>query len=80
MNACGRKLQNVEEVVAFLWEKLNCKPKTSYSREQTLMHKVFWHVKKDDVNRDEVYTCAPIEGVMKVHSICYVGPLHVTKL
>jgi hypothetical protein len=44
LNAYGCKLQNVEEVVAFLWEKLSCKPKTSYSRERTLMHRVFWHV------------------------------------
>jgi hypothetical protein len=71
LNTHARKLQNDEEVVEFLREWLSSRPKSSYYGSMKPLHKTFLHVKVGDVDRDSpLFICDPMNGIMKIHSIC----------
>lgn len=64
------KLQNVEEVVAILRERLSNRLESSYFGLQKPLTKFFWHVQVGDMDRvSPLYCCDPIKGTMKIHSI-----------
>jgi hypothetical protein len=74
LNAQGRKLQNAKEVVTFLHMCLSDRPKSSYSSSIKLLHRTFWHVKVEDVDRvPPLFICDPIKCTMKIHPICAIN-------
>ncbi len=80
INAQGKKLHNVE-VVEFLSEHLYDKPKSSYFGFMKSFHKIFWHVKGEDVDRVSLlFICDPMKGTMKIHSICALNKNNILQL
>jgi len=79
LNLQAKKLQNVEEVVEFLHERLSFKLRSSYFSSMRPLHKTFWHVKVGDVDRDSLlFIYDPIKGTMKIHSICATNKNNIT--
>jgi len=79
LNPQARKLQNVEEVVPFLCERLSFRLGSSYFGSMKPFHRTFWHVKVGDVDRDlPLFICDPIKRTMKIHSIYVVNKNNLT--
>jgi hypothetical protein len=62
----GPKLQNVQDIILFLWEHLFSWPKTSYSKVRRLIIRVFWLVMISNVNHHAKYTCDAIKGFVEI--------------
>jgi hypothetical protein len=58
----GSKLQNAEDVIAFLCTHLFSRPETSYIGERKHVTCVFWHVNTIDVDHQTKYTCDFVKG------------------
>jgi hypothetical protein len=57
------------------------KPKFSYFGFMKLFHKIFWHVKGEDVDRVPLlFIYDPMKGTMKIHSICALNKNNVLQL
>jgi hypothetical protein len=64
-------VQNLEEVVEFLCDRLFNNPKLSYSSSMKCFSRIFLHVKNENVDKVSLlFICDPIKGTMKIHLIC----------
>ncbi len=72
-------MQNVEQVVVLLKGKLNGQCENAYMGVQRLVIRVFFHVKLDDIDKVNEYSCETIKGTKELHSIRSVGVMDVNK-
>jgi hypothetical protein len=62
----GPKLQNVQDIIVFLWEHLFSWPKTFYFKVKRLVTCVFLLVMISNVNHHTKYTCDAIKGFVEI--------------
>ncbi len=66
----GPKLQCAADIVNLLHEHFSEWPETSYNGgDRRLVHKTFWLVEVDDVDREHEYIVDTIEGTRDLHSM-----------
>jgi hypothetical protein len=64
-------VQNAEEVVEFLCDRISNKQESSYSSSMKCFCRIFWHVKNENVDMVSLlFICDPIKGTMNIRSIC----------
>jgi hypothetical protein len=81
LNVHGEKLQNAKEVVTFLKKHLFDTPNTSYASVNKLIKRFFWHIKSDDVIRNNYsFNCNHDKGCIKLHSIFASHKHNLTQL
>jgi hypothetical protein len=73
------ELQNAIHVVVLLRTKLNMRPKSAYSSVQKLITWVFFHVKRDDIDMVNEYTCEAIKSTRDLYSIRSLDVMDVNK-
>jgi hypothetical protein len=79
LNAYGTKLQNAIEVVNFLHSNLFDHLESSYTRRKRPLHKVFWHVDENDVDRSSpMFACDRVEGTQNIHCISATNKIMLT--
>jgi hypothetical protein len=80
LDSHGPVLHNALDVVALLREHLTTRPETSYTGDLKHVHRVFWHVGKDDTDRTNIITGDGIKGSRGLHSVRSVDCGDVNKL
>jgi hypothetical protein len=77
----GPKLQCAADIVNLLHEHLSGRPETSYNGgDRRPVHRTFWLVEVDDVDREHEYMVDTIEGTRDLHSVQSVNRMEVNKL
>jgi hypothetical protein len=76
----SRQLQNAEECVNFLTEKLSTRAYNTYSKQKVAITRKFWHIRESEVIRSTPFACATIPGSKSLHSIFFFSVADPTKL
>jgi hypothetical protein len=76
----SRQLQNAEECVNFLTEKLSTRAYSTYIKQKVAITRKFWHIRESEVIRSTPFACATIPGSRSLHSIFSFSAADPTKL
>jgi hypothetical protein len=74
------QLQNAEQYVNFLMDKLSSHVSSSYQTRKADIFQKFWHIKESDMVQSNPFACATILDSKSLHSIFSSSAADPTKL